>query len=145
MPGPSAILILLVILAFIAGACAVHEVKGLASAVGTAAAAGTAGAFQPLQEGKAVYYSSAYQGRKTASGEVYDEEALTAAHRTLAFGTVVRVTNLGNGKSVVVRINDRGPFGKKKERIIDLSLAAAREIDMVKAGVVPVLLEIQKK
>jgi rare lipoprotein A len=145
MPGPSAILILLAIIAFIAGACVVHQGKGLASAVGTAVTEGATGAFSPLQEGKAVYYSSVYHGRKTASGEVYDENALTAAHRTLGFGTLVRVTNQKNGKSVVVRINDRGPFGKKKERIIDLSLAAAREIDMVKAGVVPVLLEVKKK
>ena len=138
-------LILLVILAFIAGACVVHQGKGFASAVGTAVTAGSTGAFRPLQEGKAVYYSSAYHGRKTASGEIYDENALTAAHRTLEFGTLVRVTNLKNDKSVVVRINDRGPFGKKEERIIDLSLAAARKIDMVQAGVVPVLLDVQKK
>jgi rare lipoprotein A len=132
MTRPAAIVIVLSMTAAASWACAARQ--------GPAAAP----SFKPLQEGKAVYYSSAYHGRKTASGEIYDENAFTAAHRTLAFGTVVKVTNLGNGKSVVVRINDRGPFGKKKERIIDLSLAAARKIDMVKAGVVPVLLEVQK-
>lgn len=91
--------------------------------------------------GKAVYYSSSYNGRKTASGEIYNETKMTAAHRTLPFGTIVRVTNLANGKSVVVRINDRGPFGRK-ERIIDLSLAAARKLEMVKAGVVNVRIEV---
>jgi len=97
-----------------------------------------------VMRGKAVYYSSVYHGRKTASGEIYNETELTAAHRTLPFGTQVKVTNLKNGKSVVVKVNDRGPFGKK-ERIIDLSLAAAGKIDMIKAGVVDVLLEFEKK
>jgi rare lipoprotein A len=77
----------------------------------------------------------------TASGERFDKHALTAAHRTLKLGTRVRVTNQKNGRSVVVRINDRGPFGNKA-RIIDLSEAAAKQLDMIEAGVVPVTLEV---
>ncbi len=91
--------------------------------------------------GKATYYADKYHGRTTASGEIYDKKKLTAAHRTLAFGTKVKVTNLVNKKSVVVTINDRGPFGKK-ERIIDLSRAAAEKIGMIQAGVVDVTVEI---
>ncbi len=91
--------------------------------------------------GKATYYADKYHGRTTASGELYDKKKLTAAHRTLPFGTKVKVTNLANKKSVVVTINDRGPFGKQ-ERIIDLSRAAAEKIDMIEAGVVEVTVEI---
>jgi len=76
--------------------------------------------------GVASYYGPKFHGKKTASGEVFDMYKLTAAHRTLPFGTRVRVTNLENSKSVVVRINDRGPF--IKGRIIDLSFEAARRI-----------------
>jgi rare lipoprotein A len=79
----------------------------------------------------------------TASGERFDKHKLTAAHRTLPFGTMVRVTNTRNGKSVVVRINDRGPYGPK--RIIDLSYAAAQQLDMINAGVAPVTLEVLGK
>ena len=88
------------------------------------------------ERGQASWYGDPYHGRTTASGEIYDMNDLTAAHRTLPFGTRVEVTNLNNGRSVVVRINDRGPF--KKGRIIDLSRSAARELDMIEAGVVPV-------
>ena len=87
--------------------------------------------------GKASYYAERFHGRKTASGERFDMHKLTAAHRTLAFGSRIAVTNLQNGKKVVVRINDRGPFGDKN-RIVDLSLAAAKRLDMIKSGVVPV-------
>jgi peptidoglycan lytic transglycosylase len=92
------------------------------------------------EEGKASWYGAPFHGRRASNGEVYDMYKLTAAHRTLPFGTVVRVTNLDNGKSTVVRITDRGPF--VDNRIIDLSLAAAREIESVGPGVVPVRLEI---
>jgi rare lipoprotein A len=95
------------------------------------------------QYGKATYYGGKHYHRKTASGERYHGDSLTAAHRSLPFGTFVRVTNLENKKSVIVRINDRGPYGKGK--IIDLSLAAAKEIDILKAGVVKVKLEILGK
>lgn len=84
--------------------------------------------------------ASYYRDTRTASGERYNSRAFTAAHRTLKFGTKVRVINLKNKKSVTVRINDRGPF--IKGRIIDLSLAAAKEIGMIKSGVVKVKIEI---
>jgi rare lipoprotein A len=83
--------------------------------------------------GVASYYAHKYHGKKTASGETYNMHDMTAAHRTLAFGSEVRVTNLTNGNSVVVRINDRGPYARG--RVIDLSLAAARKLDMVRTGV----------
>ncbi|GHC34176.1 hypothetical protein GCM10010082_31080 [Kushneria pakistanensis] len=92
--------------------------------------------------GKASYYSDRHQGARTASGERYDKNAMTAAHRTLAFGTRVRVTNLDNQRQAVVRINDRGPFSRG--RVIDLSRAAAGQIGMIKSGVVPVRLEVLK-
>jgi rare lipoprotein A len=101
---------------------------------------GCAHATTPAQGGIASYYADAYHGRTTASGETFDMYELTAAHRTLPFGTRVRVTNLDNGRSVTVRINDRGPF--IDGRVIDLSLAAAQRLDMVEAGIVPVKLEV---
>ena len=82
--------------------------------------------------GLASYYGKEFHGRKTASGERYDMHALTAAHRTLPFGTIVKVTNAASGKSVQVRINDRGPF--IADRIIDLSYAAAKAIGMLSVG-----------
>ncbi len=90
--------------------------------------------------GKASYYHHKFNGRKTASGEIFNNRQMTAAHRTLPFNTLVRVTNLDNGKSVVVRINDRGPW--RSERIIDVSRAAAEQIDMIPKGVVDVKVEI---
>ena len=93
--------------------------------------------------GKASYYYGKWIGRKTANGEIYRAHDVTAAHKTLPFNTRVRVTNLRNNKSVVVRINNRGPY--IKGRIIDLSLAAARQIQMTKAGVVPVKVEVLPK
>lgn len=93
-----------------------------------------------VETGIASWYGHPYHGRRTASGEVYDMEKLTAAHRTLPFGTWVEVTNLQNQKRVRVRITDRGPF--VEGRIIDLSLAAAREIDMVRAGIVQVRVRV---
>src|SRR2546422_2458605 len=95
-------------------------------------------------EGLASYYAEPYHGRRTASGEIFDSyRGLTAAHRTLPFNTLVRVTNKTNGREVDVRINDRGPF--IDGRVIDLSLRAAREIDMVRAGVAPVKLKVLKQ
>lgn len=90
-------------------------------------------------EGTASYYGRAHHGKRTASGERFDQNALTAAHRTLAFGTRVKVTNLDNGRSVVVRINDRGPFGRG--RIIDVSKAAAEQLNMLRSGTARVRLE----
>ena len=85
-----------------------------------------------LGTGSASYYADRFHGRRTASGEVYDNTALTAAHRTLPFGTRVRVTNPATGASVVVRINDRGPF--TPGRTIDVSRAAAEQLGLIRAG-----------
>ncbi len=90
--------------------------------------------------GVASWYGQDFHGRRTSSREIYDLYELTAAHKTLPFGTRVRVPNLNNGRTVAVRINDRGPF--VGERIIDLSYAAAATIDMVGCGVAPVRLDI---
>ena len=95
---------------------------------------------QSYETGKASYYGAEFEGRKTASGERYDGDELTAAHRTLPFGTRIRVVNLTNDKSVEVVVNDRGPHAKG--RIVDLSRKAAKEIDMIGAGVVRVRLEV---
>jgi rare lipoprotein A len=92
------------------------------------------------EKGNASWYGVPFHGRRASNGEVYDMHKLTAAHRTLPFDTVVRVTNLSNGKFTVVRITDRGPF--VDNRIIDLSMAAAQEIDSIGPGVVPVRVEI---
>jgi rare lipoprotein A len=93
--------------------------------------------------GKASYYYGRWIGRLTANGETYRASDVTAAHKTLPFNTMVRVTNLKNGKSVIVRINNRGPY--IKGRILDLSLVAAQTVDMTTAGVVPVKAEILRK
>ena len=82
--------------------------------------------------GHASYYAAKFDGRKTANGEIFSNKKLTAAHRTLPFGTIVKVTNVKNNKSVVVRINDRGPYAKN--RIIDLSHAAADSLGIIHAG-----------
>jgi rare lipoprotein A len=92
------------------------------------------------EEGNASWYGAPFHGRRASNGEIYDMYKFTAAHRTLPFETMVRVTNLSNGKSTVVRITDRGPF--VENRIIDLSLAAAREIESVGPGIVPVRVEV---
>jgi len=91
-------------------------------------------------EGVASYYAEEFNGRKTANGEVYDMHALTAAHRTLPFNTKLRVSNLNNGRSVIVRVNDRGPF--KESRILDLSLEAARRLGITREGTARVKIEI---
>lgn len=93
-----------------------------------------------VQEGMASWYGKKFHGRKTASGERFNMYDLTAAHRTLPFGTRVKVTNLENNQSVVVRINDRGPFAEG--RIIDLSYAAARKIGMIEKGVARVRIKV---
>ncbi|MDD3145881.1 MAG: septal ring lytic transglycosylase RlpA family protein [Candidatus Riflebacteria bacterium] len=94
------------------------------------------------QTGTASWYGAEYQGRPTASGEPFDKNALTAAHRELAFNTWVEVNNLGNGRRVTVRINDRGPFTDPENRIIDLSERAADELGMKTAGLAQVALDI---
>jgi rare lipoprotein A len=89
---------------------------------------------------EASYYGDYFKGRPTASGEIFDPDLLTAAHKTLPFGTIVKVRNIKNGKTVTVKINDRGPF--VGERAIDLSEGAAREIAMIDDGVALVELTI---
>lgn len=93
--------------------------------------------------GVASYYATKFHGRKTASGEIFYKDSLTAAHKTLPFGTKVRVTNLKNNKSVIVKVNDRGMQGKK--RIIDLSPAAAKELNMIGSGLIKVKVEVLEK
>lgn len=93
-----------------------------------------------VQEGLASWYGPDFHGKPTSSREIYNMYDMTAAHKSIPFGTYVMVTNLNNGKSIIVRINDRGPF--IKGRIIDLSYAAANMLDMVGPGVAPVKIEI---
>lgn len=99
--------------------CAIHGIPYAASTANT-------------QQGEASYYADSLNGNKTASGETYDSKAMTAAHRSLPFGTKVKVTYLKTGKSVEVVINDRGPYAK--DRIIDISGAAAKSIGLIDAG-----------
>ena len=93
-----------------------------------------------VETGKASFYADKHQSKKTASGELYDQKLNTAAHRTLPFGTTVRVTNMQNGKSVVVKINDRGPF--IKNRILDLSQSAFTSIAGASSGIIEVKIEV---
>lgn len=94
------------------------------------------------EEGKASYYSNKLAGRKMANGEKYNPKKLTAAHKTLPFGTRIKVTNLETKKSVKVKVTDRGPFSPG--RILDLSYSAADKLNIVKAGVAPVRLKVVK-
>ncbi|MBD2000761.1 septal ring lytic transglycosylase RlpA family protein [Leptolyngbya sp. FACHB-541] len=98
------------------------------------------GPIQFSMRGMASWYGPGFHGNRSASGEVFNQNALTAAHRNLPFGTQVRVTNLNNGQSVVVRINDRGPYSGG--RVIDLSAAAARAVGLIQAGVAPVSVDV---
>ncbi|MFQ5901602.1 MAG: septal ring lytic transglycosylase RlpA family protein [Thermodesulfobacteriota bacterium] len=94
-------------------------------------------------EGRASWYGKDFHGKRTANGEIYDMYKVSAAHKTLPLGTIVRVKNLDNAKTVVLKINDRGPF--VKGRIIDLSYAAAKKIGMVEKGVTDVRLKVLKR
>lgn len=93
-------------------------------------------------KGLASYYADKFDGKKTASGEIFSQQKFTAAHKTLPFGTMVRVTRVSNKKQVIVKINDRGPF--VDGRIIDLSFVAAKELDLLSVGVAEVIIEIIK-
>lgn len=93
-----------------------------------------------LEEGIASFYGEAFAGRPTANGETFDPEGLTAAHRTLPLGSIIRVTNLRNGQSVVVRVNDRGPYAG--DRVLDLSHGAAKAIDMARRGTARIRIEV---
>ena len=95
------------------------------------------------ESGKASYYADKFEGRRTASGEAFHQNAMTGAHRTLPFGTKVKVINLANGRSVKVRINDRGPFAQG--RVIDVSKKAARKLGIISTGVAPVEIQYKKK
>ena len=126
--GPGAVVVLLALL--VVAGCAHRGVETTVEPVGKGWS----------QKGLASWYGKPYHGRRAASGEIYDMHELTAAHKTLPFGTRVRVTRRDTGQSVVVRINDRGPF--VKGRIIDLSYAAAKKIGLDRDGVAPVRLEV---
>jgi len=102
----------------------------------------TSGNSSYVETGKASFYANLHQSKKTASGEIYDHNLITAAHKTLPFGTKVRVTNINNGKTVVVKINDRGPF--VKGRILDLSRSAFSSIASTSSGVIEVKIEVIK-
>ena len=95
-----------------------------------------------IYRGVASWYGSVFDGRKTASGETFDMYAMTACHPTLPFGSLVKVVNLRNRKSVVVRITDRGDLGSDNRRIIDLSYGAAEKLQMTRAGLARVSLEV---
>ena len=96
--------------------------------------------YKPHQIGYTSYYAHKFHGRPTASGEIFDMNGLSAAHRELPLGTMIRVTHLGNGQSVILKVNDRGPF--IEGRILDLSLGAAKKLGMINEGVAKVMIEI---
>ena len=114
---------------------------GGAKKSGTTGKPRPAGMVSGVQEGLATWYGGSLHGKPTASGEPFNKHAMTAAHRRLPFNSRVRVTNKRNGRSVEVRINDRGPYGRA---VLDLSEAAAKKLDMIDAGVVPVRIELLK-
>jgi rare lipoprotein A len=114
---------------------AIISVAALAVPVATPASGGG-----DLGSGHASYYGNEFAGRRTASGEIFNPSAMTAAHRTVAFGSRIKVTHLGNGREVTVRVNDRGPWGRG--RVIDLSYAAAREIGIHRSGTARVKLTL---
>ena len=122
-------------LSFVLTGCA----TGRASRIESSAPSGQTLSGQILS-GQASWYGRPHHGRRTASGEIYDMHKMTAAHRTLPLGTRVLVTNRDNGRTVEVRINDRGPF--RKDRVLDLSYAAARSLGAVGEGLIPVTLKI---
>lgn len=122
------------------GAWGVRNIIGALLAVVSLPASADTKVSAAAERGEASYY---WQARKTASGEPFDPEAMTCAHKTLEFNTSVRVTNLRTGHSVICRVNDRGPF--TRGRIIDLSRAGARAIGMIEAGVTQVTLEVLQR
>jgi rare lipoprotein A len=113
---------------------------GCSSTPKSVSSSGAPAAIGHTESGMASFYGNEFQSRKTSNGEIFDQAKQTAAHRTLPFGTRVKVTNTQNSRSVVVRVNDRGPFAKG--RIIDLSSSAFKSIASLNVGVIPVKLEI---
>jgi rare lipoprotein A len=125
-------------------ACASRHPPSASLPASAAAVVVPARASVSQQEGYATYLARSFHGRTSASGETFDERRLVAAHRTLPFGSVVRVTNVANGRSVTVRIIDRGPYGKnyREGTVIDLSRAAARRLRMLRDGQVRARVEV---
>ncbi|TYP92520.1 rare lipoprotein A [Fodinibius salinus] len=121
---------IILLLAFLISSCGTTERMGAPDTDNTTKS--TSSSSKKIEDGKASWYGPNFHGKLTANGEKYDMYALTAAHRTLPFNSIIKVKNLDNGQSVTVRINDRGPYAKN--RIIDLSKKAAQEIDMLGAG-----------
>ena len=136
---PAVILIASLLGGLAVAAMVVVSVRGRSDDSTESSAPAVATSASPVENGVACYYARRFHGGPTASGERLDVNALTAAHRTLPFGTHVKVINRDNGKSVLVRINDRGPHNKG--RVIDLSPAAAEALDMLRAGVANVELQ----
>ena len=101
---------------------------------------------RPVQVGLASWYGPGFHGEETASGEIFDQREMVAAHRTLPLGSVIRVTNLENGRRVTLRVIDRGPYGRnfRKGTILDVSRGAARRLRMVRDGLVKVRIEVRK-
>ncbi len=99
---------------------------------------------EDVRYGLASWYGPGFQGEETASGEIFDQRELVAAHRTLPFGSIVRVTNLENGRRITVRVIDRGPYGRnfRKGTVIDVSRAAARRLGFIRAGLIRVRLDV---
>jgi rare lipoprotein A len=133
---------LFLVTATLAGGCGIASAQtspAPAAPAAAPAAAPVAKATASVESGKIAWYGRKFAGRRTASGEVFNPDALTMAHKTLPFGTRVKVTNLANKKSVTLRVNDRGP---QADRIGDVSLAAARQLGMVRSGVANAELEV---
>ena len=127
--------------ALLVGCCSLAQAQtASAPAAAPAAASAAPAAGADASEGKLAWYGRKFAGRKTASGQRFNPDALTMAHKTLPFGTQVRVTNLKNQRSVVLRVNDRGPT--QADRIGDVSLAAARRLGMLRAGVIDARIEV---
>jgi rare lipoprotein A len=122
---------------FVLFMCAVAPFAGYAQAPESCA-----GAISAPIKGTCFYYSDAFHGRTTASGAKYDKEAMTAAHNTLPFGTMVKVTNLKNNRSVVVRVTDRYPRGGPQSKIVEVTSRAAKELGMFKKGKTEVRIEV---
>ena len=122
------LILLFFALLFLLTGCSTHQVVAGPKGIGF------------TEYGQASYYADKYHNRKTASGQIYRHELMTAAHKRLPFGTIVKVTNVKNGKSVVVKINDRGPF--VKGRVIDLSKSAFKSIGNISSGLLSVKIEV---
>ena len=126
------------------GWCVAAILTGLILALVVATRAGAAAPPPAVQVGLASFYGPGFHGEQTASGEVFDQREMVAAHRTLPLGSVVRITNLENSRQVVLRVIDRGPYGRnfRKGTIVDVSRGAARRLGFIRRGLVRVRLEV---